>query len=246
MSTLLTKVKAVQTRAQELRLVQLADQNAAAVALRRQRLEALRDDVARSQAFIAAATVAGLPLPAEDPTPQIVDAALDAVRALASAIGEDATALIEGNSFEHARQSLRGAADVLKSRAAAIWSEHTQPQEIETRLEIVKALQAAVKIGTPRRQRLGTLINLLNEMRTLANDPAPAAAAILSWGTIREQYDHLWAEVAGDQGIGTKALAFIQAASSHVGAPLSDFDDEVREELTALHLISSFRVALNR
>ena len=243
---LVTKVKAVQARAQELRLAQLADQNAAAVAQRRQRLEALREEIARSQAFVAAATAAALPLPADDPTPPIVDAALEAVRSLAAAIGADATALIEGDSFERARQSLQRAADVLETRAKLIWSSYTQPQELETRLEIAKTLQAAVKIGTPRRQRLGTLINLLSELRTLATEPSPAASAITQWEAVREQHDQLWAEIAGEQGIGTKALAFIQAASTHSGAPLIDFDDDVRDELVALHLTSSFRVVLNR
>lgn len=243
---ILTQVKAVQARAQNLRLAQLADQNAAAVAQRRQRLEALRDDLARSQGFISAATAAGIPVPADDPSPPIVEAGLEAVRTLAGAIQEDAKALIEGDSFERARQSLQRAADVLDKRAELIWSDYTQPQQLETRLEIAKALQAAVKIGTPRRQRLGTLINMINEMRALANLSAPAAPAIAKWHETREQHDRLWAEIAGDENIGTKTLAFIQAASTHVGAPLLDLDDEVRDELTALHLISSFKVVLNR
>lgn len=240
-----TQANRLQGAVRELRVAQLSDQNAAAVAKRRQRLVQLRDDLRATRSFLDAAASVGLEPAFDDDITALIETAREAIRSLAAAVEHEAIAFVEGDRFESALRASEQTAHAIQTRATRAWSDHTSPDEWQNRREIARVLSRAVRPGTPRQTVLGQLVNTADELVRLASNQRPESGDITRWDSARAEYDRLWSQVTGDEDIQIEVLNFIQAAAA-TGAPLQDFTEVVQAGLERLHLSTNFRVVLNR
>ena len=162
-----------------------------------------------------------------------VATAREVVSEFRDAFSVDPVSAIQEDAFGGLQRSVKSAERALSNAVQADWEEAAQGERWEELAPMLQALEKAAPEKSPFFYRVRKLVDLVQALSRMADRPNPSVATRKVFAEKREEFDRVWAEVAGEEGIPDGLINFLGAAHRLEGAPLEALDEPIRGWLEA-------------
>jgi hypothetical protein len=109
---------------------------------------------------------------------------------------------------------------------------------------MLRALEHAAPDKTQFHYKVRKLVDLVYALAQMAGQESPAKATREAFIRRREEFDTLWAEVAGEQGVPEGLIEFLGNAYQAEGAPLNALSAPIRGWLEEHSVLDALRVQI--
>lgn len=173
-----------------------------------------------------------------------LEAARQAVSEYRAAFSADPVTALQDETFGGLQRSLKAAARTLSSTAQAHWDKAAQVDRWEQLAPMLRALEQVAPEGSTFFYKVRKLVDLVDALTRMAGQQSPSAATRKAFAEKREDFDQLWADLAGEEGVPDGLVDFLGAAHRTEGAPLEALSEPIRGWLEEHGIFGSLRVRI--